>query len=128
MTFQNSKRRSRLKANGGEGYTAVQWKELLRRCYGLCVYCRRNAANSLDHFIPLKRGGAHDYRNIVPACRNCNSKKREKEPTTWIIESYGVERLHYVQSIMLEQQPTTLNAAETLTFVIAARDQQLKRA
>lgn len=101
MCFENAKRRSRKIANGGRGFTKKHWRDLLRRCGGLCVYCRTAPANSVDHFCPLSRGGADDYANIVPACRRCNSLKRESEPHSWIEKTHGSERLVFVLWVML---------------------------
>ena len=39
-----------------------------------CVYCRA-CAKTLDHVVPLRRGGPHSRDNLVPACINCNQKK-----------------------------------------------------
>ena len=30
---------------------------------------------TLDHVIPQARGGRHEPRNLVPACRRCNGRK-----------------------------------------------------
>ena len=68
----------------------------------MCVYCRNNAANSLDHFVPIAKGGEHDFANIVPACKQCNCNKRENMPEEWVIKMFGIERLKYVRSIMLD--------------------------
>lgn len=102
MVFQNAKRRSRIKANGGRGFTKQHFVELLDRVGGLCSYCRDKQARSIDHFVPLALGGLHDYANIVPACRDCNSKKRENDPIAWIVESFGLMRLAFVRSVMLK--------------------------
>lgn len=32
----------------------------------------------IDHLIPRKRGGTHAIENLVPACRYCNSAKRDR--------------------------------------------------
>lgn len=101
MAFQNAKRRSRKRANGGRGFVAKHWRELQRRAGGLCAYCREHPANSVDHFIPLVKGGPHDYANIVPACKHCNSWKRQHDPEQWVTEKFGAERLAFVRSIML---------------------------
>lgn len=36
---------------------------------------------SLDHIIPLSRGGLHDLFNIQILCRSCNSTKRDRSST-----------------------------------------------
>jgi predicted nucleic acid-binding Zn ribbon protein len=33
---------------------------------------------TLDHIVPLAKGGAHAYRNIQCACSRCNSRKQTK--------------------------------------------------
>lgn len=46
-----------------------------------CRYCRCELdakALTLDHRIPLYRGGTNWLANIVPACKPCNSSKRIK--------------------------------------------------
>lgn len=44
-----------------------------------CQYCDR-AAENVDHVIPRSRGGAHEWENVVAACRRCNSRKRDHLP------------------------------------------------
>lgn len=39
-----------------------------------CVYCNKRA-NTLDHLVPVRRGGPHTMQNLVPACVRCNSNK-----------------------------------------------------
>jgi 5-methylcytosine-specific restriction endonuclease McrA len=43
-----------------------------------CFYCQQTQSNSLDHIIPLVRGGRHAIGNLIGACRPCNSKKQDK--------------------------------------------------
>ena len=46
-----------------------------------CVYCNRNLANvkpkfrTLDHVIPVTRGGSNDETNLLTACKRCNESK-----------------------------------------------------
>lgn len=46
---------------------------------GICHYCRRHFRPSdltMDHVIPLARGGTSTKENIVPCCKECNARKR----------------------------------------------------
>lgn len=52
--------------------------ELYRRQGGLCRYCSKSVAfegMTLDHVIPLARGGVHQIENICLACPSCNARK-----------------------------------------------------
>ncbi|MGD9763595.1 MAG: HNH endonuclease [Candidatus Binatia bacterium] len=57
------------------------WK---RRCApGICHYCGAQVgAKSLtmDHLVPIIRGGRSTKGNVVPACRACNAAKRHQLP------------------------------------------------
>lgn len=69
---------------GASGYaTPKQVKELYDKYLGLCVYCNFNKASSLDHIIPLKKGGINNIENLAPACISCNSSKRDKLLSEW---------------------------------------------
>ena len=53
---------------------------------GECYYCRRQVGRSnltMDHVVPLSRGGKSKKGNIVPACKECNNKKKYMLPLEW---------------------------------------------
>ena len=71
------------------------WKN--RRGAGVCYYCRlRFPARDLtmDHVVPIVRGGKSTKSNIVPACKSCNSKKHYLLPAEWqeYMESLSTRR------------------------------------
>lgn len=43
----------------------------------VCHYCKLAEATTLDHKIPLIRGGTHIIENLLPACEPCNSAKSD---------------------------------------------------
>ena len=46
-----------------------------------CVYCNKSVefgGDTLDHIIPLSRGGTNDKMNLTIACKSCNCKKWAK--------------------------------------------------
>ncbi len=60
------------------------WKR--RIAAGVCHYCGRRVgvrALTLDHVIPLIRGGRSVRGNMVPACKDCNSRKQSLLPWEW---------------------------------------------
>ncbi|HCF58894.1 MAG TPA: HNH endonuclease [Myxococcales bacterium] len=74
----------REKAKGRELRQSRWWKTRLSR--GLCHYCGRTfppAELSMDHVVPVVRGGKSTRGNVVPACKDCNSKKKYLLPIEW---------------------------------------------
>ena len=60
------------------------WKRQLAR--GRCYYCGRSfppSALTMDHIVPLARGGKSKKGNVVPACKECNNKKKYMLPIEW---------------------------------------------
>ena len=58
-------------------------RELFLRDGHLCMYCGRELPGYLltrDHLIPLSRGGADCWSNVVTACRGCNHAKGSRTP------------------------------------------------
>ncbi len=68
------------------------WKR--RRSDGICYYCKSQfkvAELTMDHIVPIVRGGRSTKGNVVPACKACNSKKKYLLPVEWeaYIETLG---------------------------------------
>lgn len=63
--------------------TAEQWRIIVKVQEGRCFYCHRLQPLTLDHVIPLSRGGSHTASNVVGACQRCNSQKRAKMLDEW---------------------------------------------
>jgi 5-methylcytosine-specific restriction endonuclease McrA len=55
---------------------------MLRDRYS-CQYCGKSFSSSaltLDHIVPLSRGGGTEWENVVTACKMCNVKKGNRTP------------------------------------------------
>jgi len=53
---------------------------------GVCHYCRRRVGRenlTMDHVVPLARGGRSSKGNLVPACKECNNRKKYLLPVEW---------------------------------------------
>ncbi len=60
------------------------WKQKLAA--GLCYYCgeKKPAAElTMDHIVPLARGGRSTKDNLVPCCKECNNRKKTMLPMEW---------------------------------------------
>lgn len=65
-------------------FTKRQWEECKKHFNHRCAYCGCGSEQlEQDHFIPLSKGGEYTKQNIIPACRNCNSRKRARDFKTW---------------------------------------------
>lgn len=53
---------------------------------GLCYYCNKKVAykdTTMDHLVPLARGGRSTRDNLVPSCKECNTMKHSMLPLEW---------------------------------------------
>jgi 5-methylcytosine-specific restriction endonuclease McrA len=53
---------------------------------GLCYYCGKNVSYkkiTMDHLVPLARGGRSTKENLVPSCKACNNLKKSMLPLEW---------------------------------------------
>ena len=64
--------------------TAAEWEWLKSEYGNLCVWCELPVAElTQDHIRPLSQGGWHHWLNVVPACRSCNSSKKDLKIPDW---------------------------------------------
>ncbi len=74
----------REKAKARELRDSQWWKR--KRAAGICYYCGgkfKVTELTMDHLIPIVRGGRSVPGNLVPACKECNNKKKYLLPTEW---------------------------------------------
>ncbi|MCP3875460.1 MAG: HNH endonuclease [Desulfobacteraceae bacterium] len=64
---------------------ASQWWKR-KRSSGICHYCKKPFLPkelTMDHVIPIARGGKSEKFNLVPCCKECNTKKKQFLPSEW---------------------------------------------
>ena len=74
----------REKAKARELRNSSWWKR--KRSTGICYYCGKKfkpAELTMDHLVPVARGGKSTSGNLVPACKECNNKKKYLLPMEW---------------------------------------------
>lgn len=76
MTRQHA-RKACLLGNGGH-HTTQDWLDKCELLGNVCIYCGESKPLTRDHKMPVIRGGSNDITNIVPACKSCNSRKRDQ--------------------------------------------------
>jgi len=73
-------RRSRKKGNGGS-FTVAEWEQLKKLYNYTCLRCKKQEPEiklTIDHIVPLSKGGCHSIENVQPLCQSCNSAKWNK--------------------------------------------------
>jgi len=69
------------------------WKNQLAK--GKCHYCGKTFAPdelTMDHLVPLVRGGKSTRGNIVPCCKACNNAKKYLTPAEMIMRQLEMEK------------------------------------
>ena len=62
------------------------WQRRVQR--GVCAYCGRSVGApslTMDHVVPVARGGRSSKGNVVPACKDCNNRKKLLTPAEQLL-------------------------------------------
>jgi 5-methylcytosine-specific restriction endonuclease McrA len=87
--YGRSAKAKRRSATGS--YTIRDVRAQLTRQHRKCFYCTTllmGDAYEIDHFLPIRRGGASDRNNIVLACRPCNRRKSSRHPREFLLSHW----------------------------------------
>jgi 5-methylcytosine-specific restriction endonuclease McrA len=60
------------------------WKRRLAK--GVCHYCGKRTPPgdlTMDHIVPIARGGRSTKGNVAPCCKACNNRKKQLLPMEW---------------------------------------------
>lgn len=82
----HTKRRTALR-NLPSDLTPTEWQEIKDSYDNKCVYCGK-PASTLDHLVPVNKGGGNTKENAVPACRSCNSSKQDKSLLSFLLDRF----------------------------------------
>lgn len=72
--------------NGSVSLTPLEWARILIASEGLCSYCKAFVGLrrlTMDHVVPVSKGGEHVKDNVAAACRRCNESKGNRTPDEW---------------------------------------------
>lgn len=64
-----------------------KWHNRVRK-EGRCAYCATPLTvhtATMDHIVPLSRGGTTTLANLVVACRSCNMQKHARTAVEWLV-------------------------------------------
>lgn len=86
------------KAKARELRQSSWWKQQVGK--GVCYHCEQKFAPAdltMDHLIPIARGGKTNKKNCVPCCKDCNNKKAYKTRAELALEELQMD-LHKDQA------------------------------
>jgi len=69
------------------------WKNILGK--GLCHYCGGKFTAkelTMDHIVPVARGGTSTKGNVNPSCRKCNQEKNLHTPVDLAFQKLEEEK------------------------------------
>lgn len=67
-----------------------QWSDIKLKYKHHCAYCLKPFQRlTMDHIVPLARGGSHTADNIVPSCHRCNSAKHANDQLEFVARRFG---------------------------------------
>lgn len=112
-------RREALKSTLPATFTPEDWKYALSY-FGGCAYCVSTSDLNQEHFIPLSKGGPYTLDNIIPACKSCNSSKKDRAPGDWCTpEQYERVMRHFADlrssKVILPQLPESMTVLSYLS-------------
>lgn len=90
--------RTRRRREAIEGTVSTRdWNRVLWRANGRCHYCGKACEKlTVDHVLPLSRGGMHTIGNLAPACPSCNYQKHNKTVMEWRV--WKIRREHHART------------------------------
>lgn len=77
------------------------WVTTCEDFQGKCAYCGKNAGRTVDHFIPMVRGGMTTIDNCLPSCSHCNNLKGGFPPELFF--SVPMERIEHLRLYLLRR-------------------------
>lgn len=83
--FIDEKALKKEKSKARELRNSQWWKRKLAK--GECYYCGKHFdidELTMDHVVPISRGGKSTKGNLVTACKDCNNKKKNMLTMEWV--------------------------------------------
>lgn len=96
----------RERAKARELRNTPYFKELFAK--GICHYCGRKfpaAELTLDHIVPVARGGRSTKGNMVVCCRSCNQEKKYLTPAEMILRAAELKEQAAATAAAAEENP-----------------------
>jgi 5-methylcytosine-specific restriction endonuclease McrA len=86
LSEETEKHKRKEKEKGKKLRASQWWRNKIAP--GICQYCGGKFPPdelTMDHIVPLSRGGKSAPGNVAPACKECNTKKKYHIPAELIL-------------------------------------------
>ncbi len=90
---KDPQRLAREKRKARELRNSQWWKHEITK--GICYYCGKKFDPqdlTMDHIVPLSRGGKSNKGNIAVCCKDCNSKKKYMTPVELALRKIKIKK------------------------------------
>lgn len=97
-----------------------KWRELrlhiLKRDDHRCAYCGQ-PADTVDHIIPLNKGGTDHETNLTAACAKCNYGKGQTDEYTFRVKQYAkqITNVRQIRNDFFALENTQLTPPQSLS-------------
>lgn len=83
-------------------YTVADIESRFNQFKNQCAYCGSNEKITIDHVLAISKNGKDCISNIVPACRDCNTRKRASEVEKWYAQQtfFDKDRWALIQQLI----------------------------
>ena len=100
IRFNNASKRRQLEESQGNGFTKEQWFEMMEFFDFKCAYSGEyiggdSKHRTIDHIVPLNKGGEHEVWNLVPMYDSYNYSKFIADMEDWYVQQdfFDIDRL-----------------------------------
>lgn len=106
--------RRTVERNAQGSLSPKEWLSVIEKYGNHCLKCKSTNKITMDHIVPLSKGGRNSIENVQPLCVSCNSRKRTKTidyrpdtscliPQSDTIGYTGASRIHPSAYVLLCQ-------------------------
>lgn len=107
----------------GYGASSRVFKRIAARDGRHCLICQAVDGLTIDHDIPLSRGGTADDSNLQILCASCNSRKRDYTTAEYLAKKATLDAMRPVMANLL---PASKRLTSLMThWVLATRDERM---
>jgi 5-methylcytosine-specific restriction endonuclease McrA len=98
---QNAFVRVILSRLGNEAFDYGDWERTKAYFDHRCAYCDQSTVEHRDHAVPINRSklGEHRLGNLVPACKQCNAAKHDRDYREYLGEN--MDRIARIEAYMV---------------------------